>query len=274
MTCASVSFDIFVHNAAYAKMLFVTFPMLRVNRYYRELIDKQELTGVAFPHMCGRCMKKQTICVYTLPESEFVCLACRAHVNRPWYDSDAKQFVGFIEEQRHEFFLDLVCWGWSKAVHNFDSLHGGLDMYPTATAWYRNAEFKPLHILGKYLADPRTWAAKWIRALLKPTDIRHANDMRYILWRWFSFSVETRNSPYCLVQLHVPKLNFGEYLWNEERAWELAADLHYYEENVTDGGLSDAEDQYSPTFDRFEEEEESMYSVEELAGLDDIVFSL
>ena len=269
MTSASVSFDIFVHNAAYAKMLFATFPMLRVNRYYRELIDKQELTGVAFQHRCGMCMKKQTICVYATPENEFVCLVCRAHVHRPWYDSDAKQFVGFIEEQRHEFFLDLVCWGWGRAVYNFDSLHGGLDLY--RTAWYRNAEFKPLHVLGKYLADPRTWAAKWIRALLKPTQILHANDLRYILWRWYSFSVETRNSPYCLVQLHVPMLNFGEYLWNEERAWELAADSEYYDGHVTDGGVSDDEDEFSPPFDVDVEEVEGMSNAEETTALQTFV---
>ena len=272
MTSASVSFDIFVHNAAYSKMLFATFPMLRVNRYYRELIDKQELTGVAFQHSCSECMKKQTICVYATPQNRFVCLVCRAHVHRPWYDSDAKQFVGFKEEQRHNFFLDLESWGWGTAVDHFGYIpHAGVDMY--RTEWYRNADYKSLHVLGKYLADPRTWAAKWIRTLFKPTQNPDANDMRYILWRWFSFSVETRNEP---DQLHVPMFNFGEYLLNEERAWELAADSEFYERHATNYEFCDAEDGLSPTFyphdeEEESEEEESMSNAEETATLQVVV---
>ena len=69
-------------------------------------------------------------------------------------------------------------------------------------------------------------------------------------------------------------LNFWEYLWNEERAWELAADTDNYDGPVTDGGISDSEDRDSQTFDRYDEEEESRSNAEQTVALDNNVFAL
>ena len=106
MTTANCAFEVFVQNAAYAKMLFGTFPIMRVNVYYRQMIDKQELAGAVYQHMCGCCRKKRTICIYDTALGNFACLVCRANVARPWYDFDAKQYIGYDTENRYNFFLD------------------------------------------------------------------------------------------------------------------------------------------------------------------------
>ena len=162
MTAAQEVFDIFMHNANYARMLFGTFPLLRVNRYYRDFVNGSKLAGASYHHdMCMSCGKPNTICLYKrmaifmddgilCPREsypQFICLACSAGVTRPWYDYNAQQFIGYVDENRPKFLIDLRCWGWSYAMRAAERTPGGTRERASD--------------VGEYLACPDTWKSKW-----------------------------------------------------------------------------------------------------------------
>ena len=164
MTAAQEVFDIFMHNANYAHMLFGTFPLLRVNRYYRDFVNGSQLAGASYHHdRCMSCLKPNTICLYKrmagvvdngilCPREsypKFICLACSAGVTRPWYDYNAQQFIGYVHEYKPKpkFLIDLKCWGWSYAMRAAERTPGGARERATD--------------VGEYLASPDTWKSKW-----------------------------------------------------------------------------------------------------------------
>ena len=167
MTAAQEVFDIFMHNANYARMLFGTFPLLRVNRYYRDFVNGSKLAGASYHHdMCMSCGKPNTICLYKQMASvmddgilcprdsypKFICLACSANVTRPWRDYNAQQFIGYVNEGRPKFLIDLKCWGWSYAMRMAEGTPGGAMSQATE--------------VGEYLASQRTWKLKWMDLFL------------------------------------------------------------------------------------------------------------
>ena len=236
---ATTAFDIFMHTTNYANMLFVTFPMLRVNRYYRKLVDERELTGVSYGQSCAKCSRKQTICIYALKSKRFECLVCRLDIPRPWYDEDARQWVGYQNEVRPDFLLDLRAWGWAYAVGKFHDVHQhAIDQYA-----YASRQFAPLREIGAYIANPRTWKTKWMLLLLTPTRVPQAADMRYIVWRWYRIHAGMNH------EVYYQPCSFGTYLLDEMDAWfaqpgeDTAGVIHpvEWEDSETDREYTDDE---------------------------------
>ena len=223
MTTANCAFEVFVQNAAYAKMLFGTFPIMRVNVYYRQMIDKQELAGAVYQHMCGCCRKKRTICIYDSLLENFSCLVCRANVPRPWYDFNAKQFIGYDTENRYNFFLDLQYWNWKTALSNEAPLYSHFE--------FPNRPFPPCQHLGKYLASPTTWSSKWIAILLQPTDDADADEARYFLWHWYRHYI-IDDVPDFSSEYHMRNtLSMEQYAANPANAW-LNASAAYFDDGI------------------------------------------
>ena len=209
MMYANDAFYIFMHTAKYATLLFGTFPMLRVNRYYRDLVNVHELRGVSYQQRCGVCLRQQAICIYAPAFEEFECLVCRASIPRPWYDGDAGQFIGHDEEVRPEFLLDLRAWGWVYAARKLLRIWG--------CGIFDFRECSPLRAIGEYIADTRTWKAKWVACMLTQTTVGRASDMRYVVWRWYKLKAGINRG------LHYPNRDFDQYIMDEENAW-LAQD--------------------------------------------------
>ena len=239
MTTANCAFEVFVQNAAYAKMLFGTFPIMRVNVYYRQMIDKQELAGAVYQHMCGCCRKKRTICIYDSLLENFSCLVCRANVARPWYDFNAKQFIGYDTENRYNFFLDLQYWNWKTALSNEAPLYSHFE--------FPNRQFPPCQHLGKYLASPTTWSSKWIAILLQPTDDADADEARYFLWHWYRHYI-IDDVPDFSSEYHMRNtLSMEQYAANPANAW-LNASAAYFDDGVPIAMEDEeSEEQDSPT---------------------------
>ena len=239
MTTANCAFEVFVQNAAYAKMLFGTFPIMRVNVYYRQMIDKQELAGAVYQHMCGCCRKKRTICIYDSLLENFSCLVCRANVPRPWYDFNAKQFIGYDTENRYNFFLDLQYWNWKTALSNEAPLYSHFE--------FPNRPFPPCQHLGKYLASPTTWISKWIAILLQPTDDADADEARYFLWHWYRHYI-IDDVPDFSSEYHMRNtLSMEQYAANPANAW-LNASAAYFDDGVPIAMEDEeSEEQDSPT---------------------------
>ena len=168
MTTAQEVFDVFMHNANYARMLFGTFPLLRVNRYYRDFVNGSQLAGASYHHdRCMSCLKPNTICLYKrmagvvdngilCPREsypKFICLACSAGVTRPWYDYNHQLFIGDVHEDKPKFLIDLTCWGWCYAMKAAERTPGGL-------------REQALDI-GEYLAEHKAWKSKWMDLVKK-----------------------------------------------------------------------------------------------------------
>ena len=160
MTKVSIVLDIFMHNANYAATLLGTFPLLLVNRFYREFVNGIQSVGASFHHHgCLRRGKKDTICInkrrlaregYPL----FCCLVCCASVTRPWWDHDARQFIGYAAEAQPKFLTDVRCLGWTYAMRmaNVGSHPRGIIQQKTE--------------IGHYLAFHSTWRIKWMASFL------------------------------------------------------------------------------------------------------------
>lgn len=239
MTTANCAFEVFVQNAAYAKMLFGTFPIMRVNTYYRQMIDKQELAGASYQHMCGCCRKKRTICIYDTALGNFACLVCRANVARPWFDSDANQYIGYGTENRHDFFLDLKYWNWKTALSN---------EMPLYSHWeFPNRPFPPCQLLGKYLASPTTWTSKWIDILLQPTDVDDADEARYFLWHWYRHYIIDDVPDFSDRPPNRNTLSLEQYAANPAHAWKNASAAYFDDGVPTAMEDEESEEEESPT---------------------------
>ena len=172
----------------------------------------------------------------------FACLVCRANVSRPWYDFDAKQYIGFDTEIRYGFLLDLQYWNWKTALSNempFKMpLHSSGELSYTLYPTFRN--------LGRYLASPGTWSAKWIDILLQPTNVFRADEAKYFIWRWYRHYLIDKWAG----NLWDPRmryiLNFEEYLEDPESAWRHASHPYYEAEAATEMDDEESEEEDTP----------------------------